>query len=360
MDWLDDDLACRTVADRVAMYKKHAGKKFHETYEKERDRVRLVEDTDGDGKADRATVFADGFGRAEDGIGAGRARPQGERLLHLHPRPVAAPDTKGTGTADVKQSLSTGYGVHVAFIGHDLHGLCVGPDGKLYFSIGDRGLNVKTKEGKHLFCPDSGAVLRCDLDGSNLEIFATGLRNPQELAFDDFGNLFTGDNNSDGGDQARWVHVVEGGDSGWRIGYQYGTAHARRHGAAGQPRAVERREALDAAKPRRRVHRAAARELRQRPVRASRHTPASACRTSTRATSSWRLQRRAGEQRHLLVRGQAEGGVVRGGGRAQVRLEHAGDRLRVRPGRGVLRQRLGGRLEQAARAASTRSPTRRR
>ena len=75
--------------------------------------------------------------------------------------------------------------------------------------------------GKSIDAPDTGSVLRCNLDGSELEIFATGLRNPQELAFDEFGNLFTGDNNADGGDAARWVHLVDGGDSGWRIGYQY-------------------------------------------------------------------------------------------------------------------------------------------
>jgi quinoprotein glucose dehydrogenase len=224
MNWLDDDLASRSTADRVAIYKKDAKGKFHEQYEKEHERVRLLEDTTGSGRADKSTVFCDDFGHAEDGIGAGLLARKGNVYYTCIPDLWLLKDTKGTGTADVKKSLATGFGIHTSFIGHDLHGLRIGPDGRLYFSIGDRGLNVTTKEGKHLFVPDTGAVLRCELDGSNLEVFATGLRNPQELAFDDYGNLFTVDNNSDSGDQARFVHVIQGGDSGWRIGYQYETA----------------------------------------------------------------------------------------------------------------------------------------
>jgi quinoprotein glucose dehydrogenase len=129
-------------------------------------------------------------------------------------------DQDGDGQAETRRSLHTGYGVRFAFRGHDMHGLCLGPDGRLYFSIGDRGLNVATEDGR-IVHPQSGAVLRCELDGSKLELFASGLRNPQELAFDDYGNLFTGDNNSDSGDRARWVYVVQGGDSGWRMEYQY-------------------------------------------------------------------------------------------------------------------------------------------
>jgi len=222
MNWLDDDLASRTVADRVAMYRKYLKDKL-KSYETEHDRVRRLVDTRGAGVADRSTVFADDFHHAADGIGAGVLARKGGVYFTCIPDLWLLRDSNGDGKADVRRSLATGFGIHVAFIGHDMHGLRMGPDGLLYFSIGDRGLNVKTKEGKQLFYPDTGSVLRCEPDGSNLEIVHMGLRNPQELAFNAHGDLFTVDNNSDSGDRARLVQIIEGGDSGWRTGYQYGS-----------------------------------------------------------------------------------------------------------------------------------------
>ncbi|HVR35823.1 MAG TPA: PVC-type heme-binding CxxCH protein [Methylomirabilota bacterium] len=218
---LDRDLANRTVEDRVEMLEEFMGPDKIAGMSRASERLRLLVDDDGDGIMDRATVFAEGFHNVEDGIAAGvLARGDDVYFANL-PHLWFLRDTDGDGVADEKRSMHHGFGVRVGFLGHDLHGLVMGPDGRLYFSIGDRGATVTTHEGKVLSVPDTGAVFRCDPDGSNLEIFATGLRNPQELAFDQHGNLFTGDNNSDGGDQARWVYVVEGGDSGWHIGWQF-------------------------------------------------------------------------------------------------------------------------------------------
>ena len=217
--WLLDDLAARTVEERVAYFKKHL-KDDVKKYTLEHDRIRLLEDTNGDGKADKATVFADGFNAIEDGTGAGLLAIDGKVFYTCIPKLWMLTDNDADGVADTRVPLYDGFGVRVAFRGHDMHGLIVGPDGRLYFSIGDRGYNVVTPHGR-LAKPDQGAVFRCNLDGTDLEVFATGLRNPQELAFDDFGNLFTGDNNSDGGDRARWTYIIEGADIGWRMYYQY-------------------------------------------------------------------------------------------------------------------------------------------
>ncbi len=217
--WLHADLAATSVADRIDFHRKLLGPKAEE-YTAHDDRIRLLIDTNGDQVADTATVFADHFNQLEDGTGAGVLEHNGDVFFTCIPKLWRLRDKNNDGVADERTALYDGFGVRVAFRGHDMHGLVIGPDGRLYFSIGDRGYNVKTDNGTYIN-PESGAVFRCELDGSKLEIFATGLRNPQELAFDDYGNLFTGDNNSDSGDKARWVNVLEGGDTGWRMMYQY-------------------------------------------------------------------------------------------------------------------------------------------
>jgi quinoprotein glucose dehydrogenase len=219
MRWKDEDLACVTVEDRVAKYRRHfadQGARFAALTE----RVRMLADTDRDGRVDRATVFADGFADLADGIGSG-VLPVGDDVWFTNiPKLWRLRDTNGDGVADQRTAVHDGYGVHTSLIGHDLHGLVLGPDRRLYFSIGDRGFHVQQGD-RTLAFPHEGAVLRCELDGSDLEVVHRGLRNPQELAFDDAGDLFTGDNNSDGGDRARLVQIVPGADSGWRIGYQW-------------------------------------------------------------------------------------------------------------------------------------------
>jgi len=216
----DDDLACRTVEDRIAMHKRKHGDAWRD-YTIRHERVRLLEDTDGDHRADRSTVFADGFNNIETGLAAGVLPMDGGVYFTNIPHLWYLKDTDGDGKADERRSLSKGYGVHVGYRGHDMHGPLLYVDGKVYWTIGDRGFNVPLPDGTRLENADRGAVLRCNPDGSELEIYHNGLRNPQDLTFDEYGNLFTGDNNSDAGDQARVVHVVEGGDSGWHIGWQY-------------------------------------------------------------------------------------------------------------------------------------------
>ncbi len=219
MNMYSADMACRTVEDRAAMIHKFVGNQLG-VITNDSEQIRLLEDRDGDGKADHSNVFASGFNGVLDGLGAGILARKGKIYYTDIPNFWMLEDAKHTGHADKRTSIGYGFGVHFSLTGHDLHGLCLGPDGKIYFTIGDRGLHVKTREGKILDYPDMGTVLRCDLDGSELEVFATGVRNPQKLAFDDCGNLFSGDNNCDYGDAARLIYIVEGGDSGWRIGNQ--------------------------------------------------------------------------------------------------------------------------------------------
>ncbi|MDP6964042.1 MAG: HEAT repeat domain-containing protein, partial [Planctomycetota bacterium] len=219
-EWLDDDLRIKTVAEREEMYRKHHPELI-EAWTTNEDRIMLLRDIDGDYVADQSTIFADGFDGLLMGTGAGVFYLDGDVYYTCIPDLWLLRDEDGDDKSDYRENLQTGFGVRVAFRGHDMHGLTRGPFGRIYWSIGDRGYNITTKEGVSYAEPGRGAVFRCWPDGSELEVFSTGLRNPQELAFDDYGNLFTVDNNCDAGDRARLVYLYKGSDSGWRMNFQY-------------------------------------------------------------------------------------------------------------------------------------------
>lgn len=222
---LDDDLQINTVDERLKMFEKFADR-FEggmDWFTRVSDQVRLLEDRDGDGRADFSSVFAGGFNGPLDGLGSGVIAKDGDIYFTCVPHLWLLRDEDNDGKAEVRKSLHRGFGVNAAFLGHDLHGLAWGPDGRLYFSVGDRGFHVKTHEDQVLHGPRHGAVFRCYPDGSELEVVYTGLRNPQELAFDQFGNLFAVDNNCDKGDHSRLVYIVKGGSAGWNMAYQHMT-----------------------------------------------------------------------------------------------------------------------------------------
>ena len=214
---LELDLASRTIEDRAPCIARCSASRPRTSPSKAKS-CAWSKTRNGDGVADKSSVYADGFNSELDGIASGVLARHGKVWFTNIPSLWLLEGEAGKAK---KTELLRGFGVRYNFTGHDFHGLVMGHDGKLYFSIGDRGTHVTTKEGSVVDIPDEGAVFRSNPDGTELELVHRGLRNPQELVFDEHGNLFTGDNDSDQGDQERLVYVVEGGDSGWRVGYQH-------------------------------------------------------------------------------------------------------------------------------------------
>jgi putative membrane-bound dehydrogenase-like protein len=178
-----------------------------------RDEIRLVEDTDGDGYADRATVFASGFNSIQ-----GLAYHDGTLYVMHAPYLTALRDTKGTGKADERRDLLTGLGLapekdQIRL--HNANGVVVGHDGWLYLALGDHGCDVMRPEGDRLVL-EGGGILRCRPNGRDLHVFATGLRNIYDVALDEDLNVFVRDNENDGGDyKIRVCHSFFGADHGY-------------------------------------------------------------------------------------------------------------------------------------------------
>ncbi|MEO0448112.1 MAG: PVC-type heme-binding CxxCH protein, partial [Verrucomicrobiota bacterium] len=238
-EWIEADVALQTVEEKRAFFRRELAADHPKASSHTRDlnkdgvsdyrdlmvlseRIYRVSDKDGDGTADDITTYAEGFQTEVTGIAAGVLWHEGTVYSTIAPDVWALRDEDDDGTADSREIIATGFGLHIAYAGHDMHGLTVGPDGRIYWSIGDKGLSVVDQRGKRWHYPNQGAVLRCEPDGTNFEVFAHGLRNVQELAFDDFGNLFGVDNDADQtGEMERFVYIVSNMDAGWRCNFQY-------------------------------------------------------------------------------------------------------------------------------------------
>ncbi len=182
------------------------------------DRVRVLEDTDGDGRCDKATTFyEDPTVQAPLGVAV-----IGERVyICQSPELYYLEDTDGDLKADKKTVILTGFGG----VDHDhaIHGAMIGPDGMIYMTVGDGGFDITDGSGKRQIAGkggdnpefDAATVLRVDLDGSRLEVLAEGMRNPYEPTVDSFGNVYGSDNDDDGNEQVQINYVVEGGHYGY-------------------------------------------------------------------------------------------------------------------------------------------------
>ena len=78
------------------------------------------------------------------------------------PSLIRLEDKNHDGLAETRDVVYTGFGVRVALRGHDMHGLAIGLDGRLYWSIGDRGYHLELDDGRVMHSPGEGAVFRCE------------------------------------------------------------------------------------------------------------------------------------------------------------------------------------------------------
>jgi putative heme-binding domain-containing protein len=178
-----------------------------------RDEIRLLEDVDGDGRADRSTLYAGGFNSIE-----GLEHDAGVVYAMHAPFLTALRDLDGDGIADERRDLVSGLGLPPEDNPVRLHaanGVAAGHDGWLYLALGDHGCDVARPEGDRLV-HQGGAILRCRPDGRGLHVFASGLRNIYDVALDEELNVFVRDNENDGGDyKIRVCHSFFGADHGY-------------------------------------------------------------------------------------------------------------------------------------------------
>src|SRR4051812_16134653 len=173
--------------------------------------VRLV-DSDGDGHADKYTIFAELD--SPRGIAV-----DGNTVYVMHPPNLTAyRDTNGDGIADTSDDIvkDLGFSLDVRSSDHATNNITLGPDGWIYVAVGDYGyLNATGKDGATI-TRHGGSLVRVRPDGTGLEIVTVGTRNIYDIGLDAFAHAFTRDNTNDGGGwDTRFHWLAPGANMGY-------------------------------------------------------------------------------------------------------------------------------------------------
>ena len=239
-DWMTESISLESVEDRRAFLHKTFAPELSKENEwlpdlnndsihdwqdlaVEQDEIWMLQDTDNDGIADISTQIMNDFSDEINDVAGALLVRDNDVFVGIGPGMYRLTDTNDDKILDEKTSIAEGFAVHIGFSGHGMSGAIEGPDGKIYWGIGDIGANITTVDGENHKYPNEGVIVRSNPDGSDFEVFAHGLRNTHEFVFDAYGNIISSDNDGDHkGESERLVHIVEGSDAGWRANWQYG------------------------------------------------------------------------------------------------------------------------------------------
>lgn len=187
----------------------------------EGDRILILEDSNGDGKADKSTVF---YQDPELNAPLGIWVMGHQAIVSQSPYVWLLTDTDGDDKADKKEVIFKGVGGEQH--DHGMHAFVFGPDGKFYFNFGNSGGTIQDKNGQTLKDTNGklidagnykeGLVFRCDADFSNIEVLGQNFRNNYEVALDSYGTMWQSDNDDDGNKGVRINYVMEYGNFGYK------------------------------------------------------------------------------------------------------------------------------------------------
>ena len=179
------------------------------------DRLLILEDADHDGKADRIGVFADGFHQSM----ALSLRGEGEVYFATRREVMLLRDTDGDDRVDRTLSLAK-LTTAEEYPHNGLSGFAFDDLGHVFFAIGENmgvPYRLTARDGTTVTGgPEGGSIFRMSVDGTGLEHWALGFWNTFHLAFDAFGRLFAVDNDPDSRPPCRLLHIIRGGDYGYR------------------------------------------------------------------------------------------------------------------------------------------------